>query len=252
MFFILSKVLSFVLAPASWILILLIWMMIAKSKQTKKRLSIICICITLLFTNHFIYSKLVLAWQPEPVSIERGKSYSAGILLGGAAYFDVHQKGFFGEPSDRFIQAVKLYHQGFIKKIVVSGGSGELLRQDIKEADFLKSELIASGVAEQDIIIENNSKNTYENAIFSKKILDSLQIKMPYILITSAIHIPRAQKVFRKAGMTILAFPCNYEVVETPFSFGDLLVPKPALLNYWSAFLKEIIGLKVYQLTGKA
>jgi uncharacterized SAM-binding protein YcdF (DUF218 family) len=227
-------------------------MIFSRSKETKKRLSIITICIAVLFSNYFIYSRSVLAWQPKPVSFVKGSSYSTGILLGGLTHFDKDNKAFFIETSDRFIQTVKLYHQGFIRKVLVSGGSGELLRQDIKEADFLKDELIASGVAEKDIMLENNSRNTFENAVYSKKLLDSLQVKGPYVLITSAIHIPRASKVFKKAGMNIIPFPSDFQVVDTPFSLADLLVPKPTLLTFWGYFIKEIIGLTVYQLTGKA
>ncbi len=252
MFFILSKILYFLLIPLVWILILLIWMMLTKSKTRKKKLLIAVVVISILFSNNFIYTRLVLAWQPQQTTIEPGKVYSAGILLGGMVGFDINNKGHFGEGADRFIQTEKLYHQGLIKKILVTSGSGELLRPGLKEADFLEQELIASGVKKEDIIIENNSRNTFENAIYSKKILDSLHIQGPYVLITSAMHMPRSEKIFTKAGMQFVTFPSDYHVTRMPFSFEDAIVPKLKLLNDWAYFLKEFIGLKVYQVTGKA
>lgn len=251
MFFILSKIFSFLLAPISWILILLIWMIISKSKPTKKRLSVIIICIAILFSNYFLYRKFVLAWQSKPVTLSKGSHYSAGILLGGFAAFDIDKRGFFTQESDRFIQTEKLYHLGFIQKIVMTGGSGSLINNELKEADFIKGELIASGIAAEDIIIENNSRNTYENAIFSKRILDSLHLQGPYVLITSATHMPRSVRVFKKAGLNVVAFPCNYTVINSHISWEEFVIPDLKLLNDWSIIIHEIIGLKIYQLTGK-
>ena len=252
MFFIVSKIFDFLMAPISWILILLIWMIIVKSKKTKKKLLYIIILVAIIFSNHFIYRTFVLAWQIKPANLEKGKSYSAGILLGGFTGFDVDKRGYFNEAADRFIQAEKLYHLGFIQKIIISGGSGQLFNNEAKEADFVKGELIASGVKENDIIIENSSRNTYENAVFSKKIIDSLQLKGPYVLITSATHMPRSIKIFEKAGMKIISFPSDYHVFNSHISFEDFVIPKLKLLNEWGTIFHEIIGLKVYQLTGKA
>lgn len=252
MFFTLSKVFFFLVEPSSWILILLIWMWVSHSKKTKQRLLILTLVIGYLFSNTFLYNKAVVAWQPKPVTLSPGKVYSAGILLGGLSGFDAQGRGYFNESADRFIETQKLYHQGFIQKVLVSGGSGLLVGNDPKEADFLKIQLIASGVLEKDIIVENMSRNTYENAIFSKRILDSLQVKGPYALITSAVHLPRSIKVFTKAGMTVIPYPSDYRGIASTYTLKDLLIPDLSLLKNWSILLKEIVGIKVYQLTGKA
>jgi uncharacterized SAM-binding protein YcdF (DUF218 family) len=252
MFFILSKVLFFLVDPSSWILILLILMWISHSKKTKKRVLILILFIALLFSNFFLYSKVVLAWQPEPVTLAPGKTYTVGILLGGMAGFDPQGRGYFNESADRFIEAQKLYRQGFIKKILISGGSALLIGTEPKEADFLKDQLIANGVAVTDILVENNSRNTYENAIFSKRILDSMQLKGPYVLITSAIHLPRSIKVFTKAGLPVVPYPSDYRGIESHYSLKDILIPDLSLFKNWSNLLKEMIGIIVYQLTGKA
>lgn len=252
MFFIISKILSFLLAPISWILILLIWMIFSKSKKIKKRLSVITIFVIILFSNNFLYRKLVLSWQAKPITLTKENHYSAGILLGGFAGFDIDKKGYFSESADRFIQAEKLYHQGFIEKIIMTGGSAALLNTEPKEANFVKDELIASGVAANDIVIENNSRNTFENAAFSKKILDSLQLKAPYLLITSAIHIPRATLVFKKAGLSVMPFPSDFRVINAIYSWDEYIIPNLKLLTDWSFILKEMIGIQVYKIMGKA
>lgn len=252
MFFILSKVLTFLVDPSFWILILLILVWRTHSKKAKRRLLILTILVILFFSNYFIFSKTMLAWQPQPVKLTPGKTYSAGILLGGMAGFDKKGRGYFNESADRYIETLKLYHQGFIQKIVVSGGSALVMGNEPKEADFLTEEFITNGVNIKDIIVENNSRNTYENALFSKKMLDSLQIKGPYILITSAMHLPRSIKIFAKQGMTVIPYPSDYRGIENHYSLKQLLIPDFSLLKDWGMLIKEIIGIKVYQLTGKA
>lgn len=252
MFFILSKLLSVFLFPVCWITFLLIWRWLAKSPRIKKRLMITVVLIAILFTNPFIYRSLVKIWQPPVHSLSTATTFETGILLGGLSNYDKYDRGFFTDASDRFIQTANLYHRGIIKKILVSGGTGNLLQREPPEADFLKEQFIANGVKERDIITESRSRNTYENAIFSKHILDSLHLKPPFILITSAIHMPRAEVVFKKAGLDFIAYPCDYKVIESRFDFNDYITPDVTLLKKWSWFIKEIVGVYAYRLTGKA
>ena len=252
MFFFLSKILAFLLFPLTWIVILLVWIFLTKSKTRKKRLIIVTVIVTLFFSNKFVYDQLVMLYQPKKSLIEPGKKFSAGILLGGMVGYDKYGRGYFSESGDRFIQSVKLYHEGIIQKICISGGSGNIFQPKLKEADFITGELIASGVAEKDIISENNSRSTFENAVFTKKIFDSLHLTGPYVLITSALHMPRAEKVFRKAGIDIVPFPCDYHVKPSAFSIPHLIIPDLVLLYEWSYFIKELIGTQVYTWTGKS
>lgn len=252
MFFILSKLLLFLLIPFTWIMILLIWLYFVKSARLKRRLTILTISITVIFTNPWLYKKVTLAWQTPKKNLSAQESYETGILLTGMVLFDKNHEGYFGSSSDRFIQTATLYHTGKIKKILVTGGSGSLLYDYPAEAEYLKNALIANAVPEKDIIVEPLSRNTYENAIFSKKVIDSLQLKSPFLLITSALHMPRSNAVFKKAGISFVSYPCDYKVVKGKFSFDDVLMPDAQLLKNWSDLIKEMIGLAAYKITGKA
>lgn len=253
MFFILSKLLYFLLAPISWIFILLIVRLVVKSSSIKRKISVCIIIISVVFSNPFIYRSLVIFYQPKKLDLDKNIRFSVGILLGGLSMYDKNNVGYFVESSDRFIQTANLYHSGYIKKIIVSGGSGILIKKEPDEASFLRKELIRNGIPDSAIIIEKKSKNTYENAVFSKKIVDSLHLLPPYIIVTSAIHVPRSAKVFAKAGFTnYTMYPCNYDVVENKYVLEDYLIPDISLLKKWKDFIKEIVGTKVYQLTGKA
>ena len=252
MFFVLSKIFAFLLIPFNWIIVLFVVYLLAKNKTIKKRLLIAMISVFIIFSNPFLFRLTVLNWQTKQSQLVQGKHYEAGILLGGMVSFDKYNKGHFGATADRFIQTEKLYHQGIIKRIVVSGGSGSLLQNEPAEADFIVQELIGSGVKERDIIRENKSKNTFENAVFTKQILDSLKLQPPFVLISSALHLNRALKVFAKADLAVVAYPSAFEVIETEMSFIDAIIPDITQLISWKYIIKEMIGVLVYSITGKA
>lgn len=253
MFFIISKLLYFFISPFNWLLIFALLAFFIKDKKRKKRWIIISTCWFLVFSNPFIIQKLMINWQAERKIPAAGEQYQTGILLAGFVGFEFKSnQGFYGAASDRFIQAVRLYKLGHIKKILITGGSGSIWRQQYKEADFVKEQLQEMGVAATDVLSENQSRNTYENAVNSKKLLDSLQIKGPYLLITSAMHMKRSQKVFTKAGLETVAYPCNFNAVNNPIRFFDAVIPSYKSFENWDIFLKEVVGLLVYKLTGKA
>ena len=240
------------LSPVTWMGILLLFFLFSKQPKFKRKLAKLIITIGVLFSNPYIYRFAVMHWQTNPVELSNQKVYEAGILLGGFSGYDRTNHGFFSYTSDRFIQATNLYHEGIIKKIIMTGGDG-LLSQDVPaETIFVSQQLIKNGVPKEDIILEPNSRNTYENAVFTKRIIDSLQIKGPYVLITSAEHMPRSEKTFRHAGLMVQPYPCNYFVYDEKFDLENTIAPDLRLLVYWKFFLKEIVGTITYELTGKA
>ena len=123
MFFILSKLLYFLLIPFNWIIILLISIYFVKSARLKRRLILITVFITLIFSNPWLYKKANKCWQADSKALSQMKNYELGILLTGMVNFDTRDQGFFGSAADRFIQTATLYHTGKIKKILVTGGS---------------------------------------------------------------------------------------------------------------------------------
>ena len=108
MFFILSKILFFLLVPFFWIIILWIWMKLSRNPRIKKRLFILIVIIAVVFTNPLIYKSTVELWQPGPVRLPTNKRYEAGIVLGGMAGYDKYERGYFGNNADRFIKAANL------------------------------------------------------------------------------------------------------------------------------------------------
>jgi uncharacterized SAM-binding protein YcdF (DUF218 family) len=237
--YVVSKVFTFFLSPACWLFILLVCIYLAKLRITRKRLVIAATVIFILFTNNALFKTAVNAWQPKPVNLQH-KQYEVGIVLGGMSGFDKNNRGFFQDAADRFYSACKLYYAGTIKKIVVTGGT--VAKDKPEEADFIKAEMISIGIKPKDIITETRSKTTRENALYTKSIIDSLNLSAPYVLITSAEHIPRASKLFKNVGLIVIPYPCAYEVIDDDVTIDDYLLPRLRLLEGWQRFLKELIG----------
>ena len=179
--------------------------------------------------------------------------YNTGILLGGMVSYNRNDdKGYFNPAADRFIQTALLYKTGHINNVIVAAGNGYITKNNFREALFIKQRLTELGIPAEQIFTDTSSRNTLENARFSKKIIDSFHIQGPHLLISSAMHLPRAQMVFKKAGVSAAPYPCDFvsKRIANNF-FEDYVLPSSSALNQWDSWIKEIVGTVTYKITGK-
>ncbi len=251
MFFYLSKVLSFLISPISWIVIFVLIAIFTKDARRKKRSLITAAVLILFFTNTFILDEFVRAWEISVVKYGEEKHHDIGIVLGGGVTYD-KQKGRvgYGHNMQRYTDAIDLYKRGIIKKILVSSGSGSMV-YDWKEADWIKKMYVQFGVAEEDVWVENRSRNTAENAQFTKQFLDSLQWQGSAYLITSASHMRRSMACFNKAGIKADPYCTNKMTGPRVFYPDHLFLPNAFALVKWDALIHEWIGCVAYKVTGK-
>jgi uncharacterized SAM-binding protein YcdF (DUF218 family) len=186
-------------------------------------------------------------WQPAPTVLSPGKTYSCGIVAGGFASPDAHAHGYFNLAADRFIEIMKLYKTGHIQHILISGGNGKPESNGFREGAWVKEQLVQMGIPDSVVFTEDRSDNTAENALNTKQVLDSLQLKPPYLLVTSAYHIPRAALIFKKAGIKVVPYPCNYTDGRGGSEWGDF-IPRPSVLMSWETYLKETFGYWWYRM----
>jgi uncharacterized SAM-binding protein YcdF (DUF218 family) len=244
-----STLSSFLLSPFNWIFILIVASFFVRRPSLKKICRALALCIFLLFSNGALLNWYAKTWQPLPVTLKTGNSYSCGIVPGGFASPDNSVGGHFNATADRFIQVVKLYKLGSISHILISGGNGKEDEKDFHEGAWVKGELKVMGIPDSVIYAEDRSNNTFDNAVFAKKILDSMQLKPPYLLITSAHHLPRASLLFRNAGIYTVPYPCNYIAGTGDFTISSFL-PNPETLLAWNTYLKETAAYLWYYFRG--
>jgi len=243
MFFILSKVLLFMIKPLFWITILLVVALFTKKQDRKRRLIIATIIVFLFFSNAFIVGKIANWYEADyPVK----QKYDVGIVLGGFSGFNErnHQIAF-NWASDRLFQTLALYKKGKINKILLSGGNANLVDNKIKEADLVVDYLKLIGIPDSAILFENQSRNTLENAKNSLALIKKYKPDAKILVITSAWHIPRAKTIFEKQTTNkIDYYPTNF-IGKTSFNFEDLIIPDLGSFGTWELLFKEWIGLAV-------
>jgi uncharacterized SAM-binding protein YcdF (DUF218 family) len=133
-------------------------------------------------------------------------------------------------------------------KLVFSGGSGVLGRQDATEAEALRPHLAAFGLDPARILFEGRSRNTHENAQLTRALIQPRPGET-WLLVTSAFHMPRAVGAFRHAGWTVVPYPVDYQLEpESPPGWGFDFVGGMSVLR---AAMHEWTGLVVYRLTDK-
>lgn len=161
------------------------------------------------------------------------------------------------EGGDRTLYAAKLYQQQKAPLILVTGGRIKWHGEQYPESRDMAALLRRLGVPNKAIFQEPNSLNTYQNAVFSKAILDRRDVHK-ILLVTSAFHMPRAKAVFQKQGFEVIPAPTDFRITQINSNparktwIGNLLDALPDTDYLWSTTvaIKEYVGIVVYWLKG--
>lgn len=186
--------------------------------------------------------------RPDPAP----ETVAGVIVLGGGfeGSINLARGGYeLNAGGDRFVEAAVLARRYPEARIVVTGGASSLLLEGEGDADAAPRLLTALGVEPERLVLENRSRNTYENALFTREMVEP-QAGETWLLVTSAFHMPRSVGLFRKAGFEVTPWPADYRTagVETPGLAQDNVAD--SLRNLTTA-IREWIGLAVYYLTGR-
>lgn len=170
----------------------------------------------------------------------------AVVVLGGAVR-PAHSRGSYpdlGAAADRVWHGARIFHAGRAPRVLVSGGNLPWLGGAQSEAAAMRDFLLDLGVPADAVWLEERSRNTRENALYTAEMLEARGIG-PVLLVTSALHMPRALATFRAAGVDAIPAPTDFEVKPRPRVFLDWLPDAEALAASTRA-LKEYLGFWVY------
>ncbi|MDP4663282.1 MAG: YdcF family protein, partial [Salibacteraceae bacterium] len=246
MFFILSKIFSFLFMPFSWVMLLLAMSLFWKKRAKKLRWS--AVIVLLFFSNTFILKEVNRLWE-IPITLDAElKEYPVAAVLGGFAYYDTTTDRIsFRESGDRLFQGLKLLQNGTVKHLVISGGSGYVTQPELRESLFVGAYLEEIGIPKNKVWLESESKNTKENAAFTAAILQSKSLeKQPIILCTSGYHMRRSVACFEKQGLTVIPYSTDTKTDNREYWIQDLLFPSAFTLGYWNVLFHEWIGYISY------
>ena len=180
---------------------------------------------------------------PQPELPEKIDGF---IVLGGvfnATLTAAYKKPQLGEDAERVTEMIALARQYPRAKVIFSGGFGLLRGEVMPEAEVLRAFLEGQGVTTSTLILEDKSRNTHENAIYSKERAQPREAES-WVLITSAFHMPRAYGAFRKAGWQVIPYPVSYRV-KPQFGWEE------SGYHYAELAIHEWVGLVAYWLSGR-
>jgi uncharacterized SAM-binding protein YcdF (DUF218 family) len=253
MFFYLSKLLSFLIEPFIWVLILLGISVLTNREGLKKKSFIGSIFLLIFFSNNVLFLETTRLWEEEGTKIEDVKHYDVGVVLGGIAeYNNDLERLSIRRGGDRIWQAIHLYHIGRIEKILISGDSGYMVDKGLNEAIQMKELLVQEKIPATDILIETVSKNTYQNAFESKKVLDLTPENESVLLITSSLHMKRSKACFKKVGFTDFGTftTDHYTGRSRNYYFDQYIVPNISVFVDWNRLIHEWFGYATYWIMG--
>jgi uncharacterized SAM-binding protein YcdF (DUF218 family) len=255
MFFLVSKTLWFILAPINALLLATIAAAALSRRFPRARLIAITAGFSLLLVG--ILPIGVALMRPLENRFPRPPAdlaQPAGvIILGGAVNGDISvQRGVptLGEGAGRVVEGVALSRRYLNARIVYSGGRAALVGTGPPEAVVAKALLVQLGVEPGRIEIESGSRDTDENARFTYDLV-APKPGETWLLVTSAVHMPRAVGAFRRAGFAVIADPVDYRTAGNSEDWRLNREPVAGLADFQAA-IHEWLGLVAYRLSGKS
>ena len=241
----LHKILPLLASPLFAVFFLVFGGIIFRSRKTS------LVGLVLLFVCSLpILSDRLIAYLEKDYQLERASSFhtaDAIVVLSGMVRTIQAKNGLFyewGEASDRIFAGIDLFKAQKAPLLILT--RGKLPWSAGKpEGEYLSEVAIKDGVAKERIILTENVENTDQEAQSVKNLLKNKQSKI--ILVTSAFHMPRAQKVFEAAGVSIIPFPVDFRNDADRLSVLDF-IPNAEALRRTSFFIREMIGRLYYNL----
>ncbi len=209
-----------------------------------------------------LVSLMIICWSPLgpwalsllerrfPVVQSLPSQIDGIVILGGSTPLNVVRR--FGQPAlndtaERVVEGMTMARRYPNAKIIYTGGTSEISPPDtLGESDVAKQIFSEFGLSGDRFIFENQSRNTWENALYSKNIANP-QPGEVWVLITSASHMPRAKGVFDVVGWSVLPYPVDFTI---PGWRGGYVNPLRQLTAFQRAF-HETLGLVAYYWMGR-
>ena len=254
--FYLSKILNFIINPLHMLsLIILMQLFIIFFIQSKKLIIFFSKLFLILFLffgyiplSNFLLSKIEDYIQTSKYPIQQ---LTGVIVLGGSFNSGLESKErnevSLNSSAERLTKALEIYKKNPRLFILFSGFSGELKPQGWSESDMAKKFFLDQGVKLDNLIFENQSRNTFENIKYSKDIIANY--KGTWGLITSASHMPRSFFTFKKQSLILEPINVDYKTGTSRMFWINFNISSG--LSNWSIILHELIGISYYKITNK-
>jgi len=254
--FYLSKILNYLIDPLNILLTVILLQIFTiifiKSKKLSFFFSRLFLILFLIFgytpLSNFLLSKIEDYIQPSKFPVQQ---LTGIIVLGGsfdsASASKERNEVLLNNSAERLTKALEIYKKNPRVLILFSGFSGEFEPSNWSESDMAKKFFLDQGVRVDNLIFENQSRNTFENIKYSKDIISSY--KGTWGLITSANHMPRSFFTFKKQGIILEPISVDYRTGISKIFWISFDISKG--LKDWTMIFHEMIGIIYYKISNK-
>ena len=256
MFFYLSKILWFFAAPSNLLTVLALMGALlcgTRFARAGRRLALVAGALLLFIGIAPVGNLLFFVLENRfPTQPQTGLDPYGIVVLGGAIDEIVGKSRgqvSMDEAAERMSEAAVLARLYPNARLVFSGGSNAFFERGVTEADEAQKYFVQAGIAPERIELESKSRNTFENAVFTRELVKP-EPGQRWLLVTSAFHMPRSIGIFRKAGFPVIAYPVDYRT-EATLAEARPMREVAIGLHRFDAALREWIGLVAYRLSGK-
>jgi uncharacterized SAM-binding protein YcdF (DUF218 family) len=254
MFFLLSKTVAFLLLPSNFLILLgLFGIILMAARRKRAGLGLVLTGIVLLAiagwwpTGNFLMHSLESRFPPWKAT----RAPDGIVVLGGALNSRLSREygeAVLGDDGNRILALARLARAYPAARIVYSGGDASLRGSQLPEANFVAPLLEGLGIPGDRVVLEPRSRNTAENAAFTKELIKPKSGEL-WLLVTSAQHMPRAIGCFRRVGFPVEAHPVGWRTGRDAYlsvlsTFGDALARFDSATHEW-------VGLFVYWIAGR-
>jgi uncharacterized SAM-binding protein YcdF (DUF218 family) len=252
MLFVASKLFWAVVAPGNLLLLLLLAGLVAMARGRRRGFRLVLAAALALAAAAVLP---VGQWLALPLEVRfpvptLPARIDGIIVLGGAiepGITKAHGEVALNEAGARIVEAFILARRDPEAKLLLSGGDASIFPHPGEdEAEDTRRLFLAFGIAPERILVEGRSRNTYENALYSHALADP-KPGQTWVLVTSAMHMPRAVGCFRHVGWNVLPYPVDFHTTAHP-GLGFALADHLGLLDLAA---KEWVGLVAYRLLGR-
>ena len=256
MFFYLSKIFGFFIQPLNFSILLLGMGLLAAFFGWRRAALLMETTAALILALSAWTSLGALMLTPLEQRFQRPadlpETIDGVVVLGGGfeGAVNLARGGYeLNSAGDRFVETAILARRFPGAKIVVTGGTGALVLEGEGDADTAPRLLIGLGIAPERLILENRSRNTHENALFTKELVTP-KVGETWLLVTSAFHMPRSMALFDKAGFAVLPWPVDYRTSGEE-GLGLWRDNAADALQNTTIAIREWVGLFAYWLSGR-
>ncbi|WP_397390906.1 YdcF family protein [Polynucleobacter sp.] len=265
LFFVFSKIVQFCIEPLNWVIVFVVFSLLFLSLRKPhlcKRFLLFALADLLLIgwlPTSEVFLRSLEDVIPKAQLAQISETDLGGIIIlggaieGGEIALDRGEVSIYSS-AERVTKAFELIRKYPDLPFIFTGFSGHLSPVGMSEADAFKQLVSEQGLPDKNAHYEKQSRNTYENVLRMKPMILELESKgandtpKPWLLITSARHMYRSQRIFQRQGLGVIPVPVDYQTSKQ-LRWGKFDLEDG--MQNWNKVMHEGIGLLAYWITGR-